>query len=859
MNKKIFSMLSVGIMVTSLFPTAFVDAETVEHTTASETTLSSIAEDPLKDKKNKAEEQVSAETETDSEAAAAEVVEETKDTKEATEESKEEVSSKEKKGATTLVEGVDIDADFAQALRTDSLAGNYYASWSGYGKNENELTIEDMEKLTQIHVQEKSLTSLKGIEYAVNVKIINCYTNKLTDVDLSKNSFLEKFVANDNQLTNLDVSSNNALRELYCFKNQLTSLNLDGLTNLEELTCYGNQLPTLDVSTNTGLLKLTCYSNQLPTIDLSNNKKLQHLNISKNKLPSLDVSKNINLTTLYCSSNQLPSLDVSKNLALKFLVCAWNEIPDLDVSKNSQLIDLACSFNKLTTLDLSQNPDLRMLQCYVNKLTELDMSHNPKLEILYCNDNDLTNLDVSQNPVLDNLQCGSNELTTLDVSNNVELTTLSCFSNHLSDITNMNGLAKLATLEAPNQTIRIPVPVVTDNKATVDVLKTTAHAGLTASNGFATSAVKPEPGFTTTGNVIELSNVTRLGLINKGIRFDYAGAQLSEGNNGASNSFSGTIYFDAVSEIENELVADQEKVKSGDTVEWTGTLTSFLPKKAENIHAVLDLPSGLTIDPDSIKIDGVAASLKDIDGTNNLGDLDQDEKKVITFKTKAEGAIDEELEAKGTVDWEDDTISSPYSKEVKGSVQIQKEDASKPGENDDDIALLTAPTAFNYGVQKIQGKETTYTLNPDAYKEDTDVVTNGFYTRMKDDRSTSTGWDLTAQLSDFTDSSEEVMPNSSGAAVKFDDLTIEAIANRDTPQEAVDTSATDGPSTVKASERLIAGDNAKTLVSAKSGEGKDTWQLRIPFEKVSLNLPANAGKKGSNYKAKLTWSLNDTP
>ncbi|MBO0459659.1 WxL domain-containing protein, partial [Enterococcus hulanensis] len=48
-------------------------------------------------------------------------------------------------------------------------------------------------------------------------------------------------------------------------------------------------------------------------------------------------------------------------------------------------------------------------------------------------------------------------------------------------------------------------------------------------------------------------------------------------------------------------------------------------------------------------------------------------------------------------------------------------------------------------------------------------------------------------------------------------------------------------------------------VTANAGEGTDTWQLRIPFNKVSLNLPANAGKKNTTYSAALTWSLDDTP
>ena len=106
------------------------------------------------------------------------------------------------------------------------------------------------------------------------------------------------------------------------------------------------------------------------------------------------------------------------------------------------------------------------------------------------------------------------------------------------------------------------------------------------------------------------------------------------------------------------------------------------------------------------------------------------------------------------------------------------------------------------------------------------------------------------------------MPNGTGTSLKLENMSIERVTDRDTPQETIDPSPTgaDVPSSVQTTETLVAGQpTAKTLVSAQPNEGQDTWQLRMPFDKISLNLPANAGKKGTIYKAKLTWSLDDTP
>ncbi|MCB6917306.1 WxL domain-containing protein [Enterococcus avium] len=834
MNKKIFSLLSVGMMVTSMLPISMAYAEIVEKPTT-DSTLSSIAEGPLESYDQKADKQLPT-SESAKEETTPEEVLETEDFREKASEEKAKDDTSDKSElkeqkvdarAITLKEGnpgdntpYDIDANLAKVLRTDPEAGNYpgaggTTTWSGYGKAENMLTVADMEALTYVKIDNKSLTSLKGIELATSLRKLNSDKNQLQDLDLSKNILLQELNCAENQLTTLDLSNNPELKKLYASSNNLTAINLNGLTELEKVSLYSNQLPIIDIRTNINLKELTIYN------------------------------------------NQLPELDLSQNLVLKHLVCAYNQLPNLDVSKNTKLYEIACSVNQIDALDFSNNPDLRMVQAYSNKLTSINVTNSPNLEILYCEVNQLTELDVTNNPVLNVLKCGSNQLTELNVSQNPELKELDCPGNHLSDITSANGLANLTEFTASGQTIRIPVPVVTDRKATIDLLKTTAQAGLTVQNGFPHEAVIPYPSFSADGDVIKLDETSRLSLINKSIRFEYAGTQLAEGSNSGTKSFSGKIYFDAVSELENQLEATPKKVKDGEKVQWEWTITSLLPKKAENIYGTLKLPSGLTLIPGSIKIDGVSADIKDIDGTNNLGELDQDEVKVITFETTANGNVDDILEAKTRVNWEDDTITSPYSKETTGSVQIQKE-VEKPSE-DKDIALLSAPIAFNYGVKKVEDTASAYNLAADQYQDEKDVTTKGFYTRMKDERSTSTGWKLTAQLSEFKDSSKEVMPNSSGAALNFDGLTIESVTDQNTSQEAMDSFASSAPSKVKASESLVAGDSPTTLVSAKAGEGKETWQLRMPFEKISLKLPAKAGKKGANYQAKITWSMDDTP
>ena len=254
------------------------------------------------------------------------------------------------------------------------------------------LSQDELDEAKRIDIYGTSVSSLKGIEHFKNLTDLYCYENKLTSLDLSKNTNLTKLVCDANGLTSLDVSNNTNLTELACTRNKLKSLDVSNNTNLTKLDCYRNKLTELDVSNNTNLTKLQCSANNLTELDVSNNTNLTILSCHTNNLTSLDVSKNINLTALWCLSNNLTSLDVSNNTNLTILSCYRNNLRSLDVSQNTNLTELDCSENSLTSLDVSQNTNLTHLNCYGNKLTSLDVSKNTKFEWLDCKKNPLISI-----------------------------------------------------------------------------------------------------------------------------------------------------------------------------------------------------------------------------------------------------------------------------------------------------------------------------------------------------------------------------------------------------------------------------------------------------------------------------------
>ena len=158
----------------------------------------------------------------------------------------------------------------------------------------------------------RQIEKLTGIEYFTALEILSCVGNKLTELDVSKNTALKRLGCNKNQLTKLDVSKNTALTWLDCSCNQLTELNVSKNTALTRMDCGYNQLTELNVSNDTALTDLFCYSNQLKELVVSNNTELAILACESNQLKELDVSKNTALYHLRCSANQLTSLDLEE-------------------------------------------------------------------------------------------------------------------------------------------------------------------------------------------------------------------------------------------------------------------------------------------------------------------------------------------------------------------------------------------------------------------------------------------------------------------------------------------------------------------------------------------------------------------
>ena len=200
------------------------------------------------------------------------------------------------------------------------------------------MTPAERYAVTEIDVNSKNITSLKGIEFFPNLKKLDCGHNRLTSLDVSKNTVLQELVCWENQLTSLDVSQNTALQELECFENKLTSLDVSQNPALQKLSCWDNRLTSLDVSKNTELTYLKCSYNRMTELDVSKNTELTYLDCGYNRLTELDVSQNTKLTELYFVSNKITSLQADNCTNLTVIFTGSNKYK-VEVYKKTRILD----------------------------------------------------------------------------------------------------------------------------------------------------------------------------------------------------------------------------------------------------------------------------------------------------------------------------------------------------------------------------------------------------------------------------------------------------------------------------------------------------------------------------------------
>ena len=316
-----------------------------------------------------------------------------------------------------------------------------------HAEDHNRITALDVSKNTMLRVLRCEWNMIGNLDISSNtaLQILDCGGNQIASLNVTNCSELQELYCNQTLMSTVDVSNNPELGTLHCGGENFSALDVTHNAKLESLVVWGRwgQIGTLNVTQNPALRYLDCNGNGLETLDLSSNTLLEELDCGYNALTAIDVSKNVNLRRFHCERNFLTALDVSNNTLLEELDFSnrfddgeeyreFNRITNIDVSKNSALRYLGCVDNGIETLNVTNNHALDGLDFCSNQLTTIDLSNNPALTGLWCSWNQLTALNLSSNPLIHELRCENNYISTLDVSNLAELYALDCDNNPLT-------------------------------------------------------------------------------------------------------------------------------------------------------------------------------------------------------------------------------------------------------------------------------------------------------------------------------------------------------------------------------------------------------------------------------------------
>ena len=400
--------------------------------------------------------------------------------------------------------GTDVDPSLIEKF-PDAAFRNYLLSQS-YGMD-GVITDEEIATVTRIDVPYKKIKSLKGIEYFTALEMLDCGSNQLTDLDLSKNTSLTFLNCYSNQLTSLDLSKNTLLSDLDCSNNQLTSLNMAGCKLMEEFGCSNNRLTSLDLSGFDMLKGFSCDDNQLTSLNLSGCTSLDRLTCYNNQLKGTSMDALIaSLPTVSIGTMRVLSRNeiykmlgyedgngYSNEMTLEQVIAAkakgWIPYYSIYGTSSSDWVEyipndpsgVGIAINETNFPDENfRNNLLSTSYGYDGVLTELEASLVNTMDVAYgtlqslkgieyftelkslnCGDNQIATMDLSKNTKLTSLDCHSNQLTSLDVSKCTELTRLEC------------GYNQIATLDLSDNTKLNTVYCYGNNMATLDVSKCT--------------------------------------------------------------------------------------------------------------------------------------------------------------------------------------------------------------------------------------------------------------------------------------------------------------------------------------------------------------------------------------------------
>jgi hypothetical protein len=179
------------------------------------------------------------------------------------------------------------------------------------GKPVGDVTTDDMATLTALVADERGISDLSGLGYAVNLRELHLTSNQISDIShLASLTNLEYLDLDSNQISDIShLAGLENLLLLYLGSNQISNLEpLAGLENLQVLYLGSNQISNLEPLTGLENLEyLDLDSNQISNLEpLAGLTNLWYLDLTSNQISNLGPLASLtNLEYLHLGNNQI--------------------------------------------------------------------------------------------------------------------------------------------------------------------------------------------------------------------------------------------------------------------------------------------------------------------------------------------------------------------------------------------------------------------------------------------------------------------------------------------------------------------------------------------------------------------------
>ena len=305
------------------------------------------------------------------------------------------------------------------------------------------------------------------------------------------------------------------------------------------------------------------------------------------------------------------------------------------------------------------------------------------------------------------------------------------------------------------------------------------------------------------------------------------------------------MYKEEIPTASVTLTRPKEVIDTNTNVIWTTTITNtskaplqnLTLKKGPNWSVGLTIPTFMEVTPEGGTTKSIPVnSTLWTEGVPLPNAVPIGKKVSVAFTTRATGKPNTVLKAEVVV------FGGIKDRTVDNFVRIRPNDQEVVTPTTE--GFISVPT-FDFGQVGVAGTKQQHNL-----KQAADYYGNGTrnpYLRIK---KTQPNWSLTAQLSQ-PKSATDSLPTATrlllGAAP------VSSFTNYNQPTELKNTVGT------TSAISLTANNTATSIIANKQFTGSNVYQLDFTFNNVKLEVPANQGIKGQQYKAAVTWNLVTGP